>query len=155
MARLNNNFWQRNKFKINTLVLILPIYFLYQSLNPTFPDALQVKKIGSFEVSPMPYNLDPPYSHDGHFTKDFFITFHQGKVADIRQAYLNIGVKPLSLAKLEVGDEGILHGSQHGQEVHAISPEVLKTQDKIWLTIEDWQGKQLITHWDLPVELLK
>lgn len=155
MAQLNHSFWHRYKYKLSGLVLILPFYFLYQSLYPQFPDVWQKQKIGSFEIAPMPYNLDPPYLHDGHLSKDFFLTFSQGKVADIRQAYLNIGSKALPLAELQAGDEGILHGSQHGQEVHAIAPKKLTVKHKLWLTIETWQGEQMVTSWDLPKVLLQ
>ncbi|MGL1956841.1 MAG: hypothetical protein OCD00_05930 [Colwellia sp.] len=154
MARINNSLWNRYKYKINGLVIILSCYFLYQSLYPKFPETWDAQKIGSFEITPMPYNLDPPYLHDGHYTKDFFLIFSQGNVSDIRQAYLNIGEKALSLATLQVGDEGILHGSQHGQEVHAIAPVIIKPNHKVWLTIENWQGEQLVTHWDIPTVLL-
>ncbi|MFT6835536.1 MAG: hypothetical protein ACJA0H_001576 [Francisellaceae bacterium] len=154
MARANNNFWNRYKFKINGLVLILSCYFLYQSLFPKFPDSLETKKIGAFEVSAMPFNLGPPYLHDGVYTKDFFLTFSKGQIKDIRQAYLNLGKRPLPLSELQKGSEGILHGSQHGQEVHAIAPKLLEPEHKIWLTIEDWQGKQVVTSWNLSKELL-
>ena len=154
MARTYNTLWNRYKFKCNGLVLLFSVYFLYQSLTPQFPEALMAKPLGSFDVSPMPYNLDPPYLHDGHYTKDFFITFKKGNVSDIRQAYLNIGLQALPLEVMQKGDEGILHGSQHGQEVHGISPKVLKPNDKIWLTIENWRGEVMVTYWDLPQGLL-
>ena len=154
MARVSTSFWHRHKYKVNGFFLILPVYFLYQSLFPEFPKIWTAQKIGSFEIAPMPYNLDPPYLHDGHYTKDFMLIFSQGNIAHIRQAYLNIGEEALPLVTLQAGDEGILHGSQHGQEVHAIAPEIIKPEHKMWLTIESWQGKQLVTSWDLPKELL-
>jgi len=48
-----------------------------------------------------------------------------------------------------------IHGSIHGQEVHAISPKKLTAEDKAWLTIEDWQGEVIIASWDLPKSLLQ
>lgn len=150
MARIKNTLWQRYKYKLNGLLLILSTYFLYQSLFPVFPDVWGVKKVSSFEVSLMPYNLDAPYMHGGHHTKDFFLMFSQGDISDIRQAYLNIGETPLALATLQADDEGILHGSQHGQEVHAIAPPTLKAEHKAWLTIENWQGEVFVTHWNIP-----
>jgi hypothetical protein len=153
MANPKNSLWQGYKYKVSGLLLILPIFFLYQSLFPKFPDAWEAKKIGSFEIVPMPYNLDPPYLHDGVYTKDFFFTFKQGDIKNIRQAYVNIGKHALPLRQLAAGNAGILHGSQHGQEAHAISPAVLIFEDKMWLTIENWQGKLLITSWPLPASL--
>lgn len=155
MPNLNHSLWQRYKYKVSGLLLILPLYFLYQSLFPNFPDSWEVRKIGSFEVIPMPYNLAPPYLHDGVYTKDFFFTFTQGDIKSIRQAYVNIGKYALPLQQLAVGNEGILHGSQHGQEAHAISPEVLNSEDRVWLTIENWQGKSLVTSWPIPRSFFK
>ncbi|GGQ15714.1 hypothetical protein [Shewanella litoralis] len=150
MARLKHTIWNRYKYKINGLILVLVGYFLYQSLFPQFPDALPTQALGAFEVTPIPYNVDAPYLHDGTYTKDFLLLFSKGQVNTIRQAYLTIGTDPLPLATLQLGDAGILHGSQHGQEVHALAPEVLLAEHKIWLTIENWQGQQQVTSWALP-----
>lgn len=154
MARVNNTWWNRTKFKLNGLVIVLSGYFIYLSLYPTFPDTWTAQQVSSFEITPMPYNLEPPYLHEGVYTKDFYLIFSKGKVATIRQAYLNIGKKPLPLSELQMGSEGILHGSEHGQEVHAIAPKVITTADKMWLTIEDWQGEQVISSWDIPKEFI-
>jgi hypothetical protein len=154
MARVKSSLWQRHKYKINGLVLILPFYFLYQSLFPVFPDSLRTQQIGEYTVTPTPYDLDAPYLHGGHYTKDFMLMFNEGDIKDIRQAYVNIGKTALPLSQLQLADEGVLHGSQYGQEVHAIAPEVIQAEHKLWLTIENWQGKQLILSWNLPEKLL-
>ncbi|MBA6296673.1 hypothetical protein [Colwellia sp. MB02u-9] len=154
MAQVNNSLWQRHKYKISALVLILPVYFFYQSLSPEFPNPWAAQKMATFEIIPTPYDLEPPYLHDGHYTKDFMLTFSQGNIADIRQAYLNIGKESLPLTMLQAGDEGILHGSQHGLEVHAIAPAMIKPAHKLWLTIQSWHGKQMVMSWDLPKEIL-
>ncbi|MFD2165908.1 hypothetical protein ACFSJY_06475 [Thalassotalea euphylliae] len=154
MARVKNTWWNRNKFKMSGLVIVLSAVFFYQSLNPKFPELWSAKVIGEYNVSPMPFNLKQPYLHHGVYTKDFFLIFNKGQVKNIRQAYLNIGTKALPLASLEQGEDGILHGSQHGQEVHAISPKVLSEKDKLWLTIENWNGEVLVTYWDIPVQFL-
>jgi len=70
MARVNNTIWNRYKYKLNGLVLILPFIFLYQSLTPEFPPTWQPKDVGSFSVTPMPYNLDAPYLHHDTYTKE-------------------------------------------------------------------------------------
>jgi len=154
MARIKNNIWNRYKYKINGGIILLSCYFLYQSLYPTFPDTLPPQTIGEFEVMPIPYNDQPPYFHHGGYVKDFILIFNQGDMDNIRQAYLNIGEKALPIEKLQVHGDGILHGSKHGQEVHAVSSEVLTGNDKIWLTIETWQGQQQITNWSIPKALL-
>ena len=154
MARLQRTFWQRHKFKLNGLILILPVWFYYQSLHPVFPPALATQQIGAYEITPMPFNLDPPYTHDGSFVKDFLLIFKQGDLSQIRQAYLNIGEQALPLAQLQQGSDGILHGSRHGQHVHAIAPATIEGQHKVWLTMQNWQGELLITSWDVPDSLV-
>jgi len=153
MAR-SNTFWQRHKYKLNGLVLVLPFWFLYQSLTPEFPPAWPAQQVGDFEIAPMPLNLKPPYAHHDEYVKDFMLMFSKGDISAIRQGYLNIGPQALPLAQLQQGEEGILHGSRHGQHVHAIAPKILTTGDKVWLTLQTWQGDTLTTSWELPAELL-
>ncbi|WP_215398779.1 hypothetical protein [Rheinheimera oceanensis] len=153
MAR-SNSVWQRHKYKLNGLVLVLPFWFLYQSLTPEFPPAWPAQQVGQFEIAPMPLNLKPPYAHHDEYVKDFMLMFGQGDVSDIRQGYVNIGPEALPIEELQQGDEGILHGSRHGQHVHAIAPKQFSATDKLWLTIETWQGEQLISSWELPPALL-
>ena len=153
MAR-RNSVWQRHKYKLNGLVLLLPFWFLYQSLTPVFPPAWPAQQVGGFEIAPMPLNLAPPYAHHDQYVKDFMLMFSQGDISSIRQGYLNIGPQALPLAQLQQGEEGILHGSRHGQHVHAIAPKTLSASDKVWLTLQTWQGDILTTSWDLPPELL-
>lgn len=148
------SFWHRNKYYLNALVLILPAWFYYQSQNPQFPDALPAQQLEEFTVVPMPYNEEPPYLHDGLFVKDFLLMFNKGDISAIRQAYLNIGPLALPLSQMQERAEGILHGSPHGQHVHALTSEKLQTGDKIWLTVERWDGQILTTSWSLPEVLV-
>jgi len=153
MARANP-FWQRHKYKLNGLILILPLIFLYQSLNPVFPDAWEAQQVGAFEIAPMPLDLKPPYAHHDEFVKDFLLIFSKGQISDIRQGYVNIGKNALPLASLQQGDEGILHGGRHGQHVHAIAPPRFVPGDKLWLTIQTWQGDVLVLSWPIPDTLI-
>ncbi|QUN05234.1 hypothetical protein KDN34_13655 [Shewanella yunxiaonensis] len=150
MARLTNSFWNRNKFKISGLLLILPAYFFYESLHPTFPDALPVQTVGEFTLAPMPLDLNAPYRHDGEYIKDFMVLFQKGDITDIRQAFMNIGPNALSVAQLHDGDLGILHGSRYGQHVHALTNGSISSGDRLWLTIEDWQGEIRTVSWPVP-----
>lgn len=156
-----SSLWQRYKYKLNFLILILPLYFFYQSLHPVFPPAWPAQTLGSleqkfgpFEIVPMPFDLEPAYQHENSYVKDFLLMFNQGDIGQIRQAYLNIGEQPLALSELQQGSDGILHGSRHGQHVHAIAQPSFKHQDKMWLTIENWQGDQITTSWELPPSLV-
>ncbi|WP_404338698.1 hypothetical protein [Pseudoalteromonas mariniglutinosa] len=150
MARLKNTAWQRYKYILNAALLALPCWFIYQSLNPQFPAQWQTQTIGEFAITPMPLDLAPPYSHHSEYVKDFYLSFNEGDVSDIRQAYLNIGHSALPINELVIGDEGIMHGTVHGQHVHAIAPQKITTNDKLWITIETWQGEQLVQKWDIP-----
>ncbi len=150
----SSRFWQRHKFKLNGLVLLLPLWFLYDSLTPEFPPVWPAQQLGQFEIAPMPLDLKQPYAHHDQYVKDFYLSFSQGDIASIRQGYLNIGPVPLPLPELQQDEEGILHGSRHGQHVHAIAPPQLAVTDKVWLTLQTWQGEVLTTSWPLPAPLL-
>lgn len=156
MAKKYATPWQRYKFLLNGLVLILPVWFLYQSLSPEFPPALETQTIGEYEISPMPFDLDGPYQHDGEYVKDFLLMFKQGNISNIRQAVLNIGETPLSLSQVQSreGEEGFLHGSRHGQHVHGLAKPTITQQDSVWLTIENWNGDVLTGRWDIPATML-
>lgn len=154
MARLNSSFWNRNKFKLSGLLLLLPVYFLYRSLHPSFPAAMAELSLGEFSIVPMPLEDGPPYQHDGEYIKDFMVTFKQGDVTRIRQAYMNIGKTALPLSQMERGDLGILHGSRYGQHVHALAAARFSAGDRLWLTLETWQGNTLVTSWPLPAAWL-
>lgn len=143
-------FFKKHKYKLNGLLLILPVYFFYQSLNPVFPAAWQAQKVGEFEFTPMPFDDNPPYSHHGHFVKDFLLMVNSGDIRHIRQAYINIGPEALQLNEMQWDEEGVLHGSQHGQHAHAIAPENIAAGDKLWLTIQDWQMKTTTVSWPIP-----
>lgn len=156
MAKVYATPWHRYKYLLSGLILILPVVFLYQSMNPVFPDALPEKTIGDFVVAPMPFDLESPYQHDGVYVKDFLLTFKAGNIAHIRQAVLNIGEQPITLKAINMskGEEGFLHGSRHGQHVHGLANEHITLQDSIWLTIEQWNGQTYTVSWEVPAAML-
>lgn len=144
------SFLRKHKFSIHSLLLILPVYFLYQSLNPVFPPSWQPQTISSIEFTPMPYDNDAPYLHHGVYVKDFLLMVNKGDIRNIRQAYLNIGPAALPLEQMKQQDEGIVHGSKHGLHAHAIAPESINTDDKLWLTVQEWDMKVYVTSWEIP-----
>lgn len=150
MAR-NRTRWQQHQYKLNALLLLFPLWFLYQGMTPDpLPPAWSAQQLGPFTIVPRPLDLDPPYSHHGLYQKDYSITFSQGDIRTIRQAYANLGPSPLPLAQLEQGAEGIMHGNRYSQHVHAIAPAQVQPGDQWWLTIQTWQGEVLISHWPIP-----
>ena len=154
MAMNDSLFWQKNKYKLNGLILLLPLLFLYQSLTPTFPPAWLSQQIGEFKIAPMPLDLNTPYTHHDDYVKDFMLIFEQGDIGNIRQGYVNIGPEALPLDILQRSENGILHGNKHGQHVHAIAAKSLTATDKLWVSIENWQGEWQVAKWPLPNELL-
>lgn len=156
MARRKNTFWNRSKFKLSALILILPIYFLYDQLQPpTIPDVWKEKQIGPFGIALQPTNNEAPYAHHDDWVKDFSAYVNEGKVSDIRQGYVSIGEKPVPLNVLENNDVGILHGSDLLQHVHAIAPQHYEPGHRVWLTLQTWDGKVHKTSWQLPSNWLK
>ncbi|AYV14490.1 hypothetical protein [Shewanella algae] len=150
MARLNNNLWNRHKFNLSGFVLLFSGYFFYQSLHPQFPAALPAQTVGEFTLAPMPFDLNPPYRHDGEFIKNFMVLFREGDLGNIRQAFMNIGPEALPIDQLQQGDLGLLHGSRYGQHVHALTQAEIYRQDRLWLSIENWQGEIVQASWAIP-----
>lgn len=154
MALANSTVWLKNKYKLSGLVLILPIFFLYQSLTPIFPPAWQAQQFGKFKIAPLPLDLNAPYVHHDDYVKDFMLIFEKGESNDIRQAYANLGPEVLPLEVLQRSENGILHGNKHGQHVHAITVEKLTSTDSLWVSIENWQGEWQVMEWPLLGNLI-
>lgn len=142
--------WARYKFHLNGLLLILPCWFLYQSMYPQFPPALPKAQLGPYSVTVMPLNAEGPYVHHGEWVKDYYLQWCDGCAAHIRQGFLQVSSKEPELSQLSKGHSSLLHGSQHGLHVHALSPEIPKAGDKLWLVIQDWQGQVYSHSWPLP-----
>lgn len=140
--------WQRGMYRVSGLVLIAPVWFFYEAMSPPpLPAQWQRQSIGPFTAAPQPVNNDAPYPHDGAFAKDFSVHFCEGCIAQIRMAWLGVGERPSALP-----DDlaGILHGNNHEQHVHAPFPQALGDNDKLWLTVQQWNGQTHHTAWSLP-----
>jgi len=146
MTQRQNSWWQRHKFKLNALVLLLPLWFFYQSMHLSFPPSLPQQQIGPFTVTPTPLTNDGPYQHHQDWVKDFSLQFCQGCVGQIRQAYMVMAEQPPSLSDMATEELGILHGDSHWQHVHALIHSQ-SPQARLWLVIEDWQGQQHVGSW--------
>lgn len=149
MSRRSHSFWQKNKFKLSGLVLILPFWFLYQSMNPVFPPALPKATVGPFEITPSPLTEDGPYQHHGEWVKDYYLQFCAGCVEKIRQGFLVISNEAPDFQQLSEGHSSVLHGTVHGLHVHASTAEKLQGGEKLWLLLEDWQGVRYQHSWEL------
>jgi hypothetical protein len=140
-------YWHRWRFQLSGFLLLLSLWYIYSALNPKFPAALPEQAIGPFTATPMPANDDAPYAHDGIFVKDFYIRLCDGCMDKIRTGYVNIGPQPLNVSD---SINGILHGSRHFQEAHAVAPQQVGPDDKLWIRLQEWNGAIHQAAWELP-----
>jgi len=141
------SFLDRWKYRINGFLLIAPVWFFYEALSPSsLPEQWQQQAIGPFSAAPQPADNNPPYAHDGARMKDFSVHFCEGCVQKIRVAWLNVGERP---APLPNDLAGILHGNSNEQHVHAPYPKVRGDHDKLWLTVQQWDGQLHHAAWTL------
>lgn len=139
---------RRWMYRFSGFVLIAPAWFFYEAMSPPpLPQQWQQQSIGPFTAAPQPANNDAPYPHDGAFAKDFSVHFCAGCVERIRVAWLSVGEQPSALP-----DDlaGILHGNNFEQHVHAPFPKQRGNNDKLWLTVQQWNGQTHHAAWPLP-----
>lgn len=137
---------QRQLLRLSVVFLIAPVWFLYQSMNPVFPAAWPEQSIGPFTAIPTPADDTAPYFYDGKYFKDFSVRLCEGCTAQVRRAFLSIGTE----ARIPDGEPaGILHGNSFILHAHARAPAQISGSDRLWLIVEDWQGKQYQQSWSL------
>ena len=147
-AKLNSRKKRRSwPYKINGLLIIAPVYFLYTALNPEFPDEWAEKPVGPVTVTPRPADLNPPYPHEGQLQKDFSLKFCTGCSDQFSTAHLSVGARP---APMNAHLDGIIHGHGDNLHVHAPYPHILRPNDRLWLTLKTWDGKTYHTDWPIP-----
>ncbi|MGB3619781.1 MAG: hypothetical protein WBA20_00370 [Ketobacter sp.] len=147
MTKAKRTLWHKSRYWLNGLVIIAPVYFLYTSLTPpALQEAWEEQSIGPFTAIPTPANGEPPYLHDGESVKDFSVKFCDGCVEKIRYAYMSVGERPAPIPR---GGEGILHGNRVTQHVHAPYPAELNAADKLWVSVQEWNGKIHHGGWSL------
>lgn len=140
-------FWLRYRFWINGFILVLPFWFLYQALTPPPLEPKWAKKQnGEFSAEVRPADQEPPYLHDGDRVKDFSVIFCDSCTKRVKQAYLKVAEKAPNLPD---DDSGIVHGNTLIQHAHVPFPDVTKADDRLWLTIQDWQGRIIQLSWAL------
>lgn len=149
-AAANPSFWARYKFWLSGALLVAPLWYLYQALNPQFPAAWETQRLGELTVTPTPYDLRSPYRHGEGWMKDFAVQFCDGCWERVRLAHFSLGSTPLPL-----NDEldGVLHGGSHLQHAHApFVPDpaaAAATDERLWLTVEEWSGAVHHVAWTL------
>jgi hypothetical protein len=139
--------WIRWAYWLSGLLLVLPAWYLYHSLNPVFPAEWPEQQLGSFSAAPMPANTAGPYRYDGKYYKDFTVRLCEGCAQRLRTAYLSVGPQPVPVP---ADGEGVLHGGDLFMEAHAPFPAVLAAEDRLWLTVQQWDGRLYHASWGLP-----
>lgn len=133
-------------YRLNALLLIVPLWFVYRTLVPEAAAEWPVRGIGPFTAAPMPADADPPYLHEDGYMKDFAVRLCSGCGERIRLAYLSVGERP---AETRDGVDGILHGFGSLQHAHAPFPKQPGMRDKLWLTVQEWNGQLHHAAWPL------
>ena len=146
MKRPEPTRWHRRKYWLNALLLLAPIWFLYASLTPVFPPPWETKTAGQITVTPSPHDEGAPYEHDGIRVKDFSFRLCEGCAEAIRLASANVGLAPTSPAEVE---DGIVHGRGNLQEAHVPYPARLSGNERLWLSVQTWDGA--LHHIDWPL----
>lgn len=139
--------WPRARYWINAAVLVAPVWFFYDALTPEFPPAWQTQSVGPFTVTPTPHDEAEPYPHDGVHVKDFAFHFCDDCAGRIRMAYANAGPAPVDVLD---GEDGVVHGRGAMQEAHVPYPPRPGPTDRLWLTVQEWNGTLHRVAWPLP-----
>lgn len=135
---------QRWPFWLNGLLLLLPVWFFWQALHPVVPPEWPEQPVGPFTVAVTPADTAAPYTWDGQSLKDFSARFCAGCVAQIRQAWLSSGAQP---QPLPADLTGLLHGDSQTQHAHAPVPAQWQSGDRLWLTVQAWDGSEHHVSW--------
>jgi hypothetical protein len=140
---------KRWRYCLNALVLTAPAWFLYTSLTPVFPPAWESRTLGTLTVTPTPHDDGEPYRHDGQRVKDFSFRFCEGCDRNMRLAAVHVGNSPASPAETETG---LVHGHGALKEAHVPYPEQVGASDRLWLSVQTWDGTVHHASWPLRRE---
>ena len=137
--------WHYWKYRINAILLLLPIFFIYQNSNK--PAGLSWHAdLGHIALVVQSVEQSRPYIYDGRLHRDFSLKLEKGLPQDILQAWINIG--PVA-SQPSIGSEGVL--SQRGQIFFAQvpSPQDLDHDDRLWLSLIAKDGRKYSLSWQL------
>lgn len=147
--------WHRWKFRLSGLLLLAPAAVIVSELTDAHDDfdarVLSTGTVGPWSVTLAEAWQGPPATNlPGTIVmKDFAAKFCDGCAADIRAAYLAVGERPSSD---QAGSP--LHGNPHHLEAHVLFPTDFRDDDRLWLTVDAWDGSVYQTSWPLS-ELLR
>lgn len=131
--------WQRNKFHLSALMMLVPLPFLpgYFSEKPIFapPEIHRTVTAGPFPVTLVTFDQAPHRGQKGDRVKDYSIRLQPADVDRVRGVFLRVG-KPRSLRT--AGALGF--GNPYEREAEVSVPDEPTGTEELWLTVEDWNG---------------
>lgn len=148
--------WHHWKFRLSGLLLLAPVAVIVSDLMDPHDD-FDARVLSSGTVGPWTVTLaeawqGPPATNlPGTIVmKDLAARFCDGCARDIRAAYLTVDHERPSID--QAGSP--LHGNPHHLEAHVFFPTTFRGDERLWLTVDAWDGSVFQTSWALA-ELLR
>ncbi|MCG5241847.1 hypothetical protein [Azospirillum doebereinerae] len=131
--------WQRNKFHLSALMMLVPLPFLpgYFSAKPIFapPEIHRAVSVGPFPITLVTFDQAPHRGPAGDLVKDYSIRLQPADLDRVRGVFLRVG-KPRNLRA--AGALGF--GNPYEREAEVAMPANPTGTEELWLTVEDWTG---------------
>lgn len=143
--------WRRWRFHLSALLVLAPTIAAPAVLRaPLTMEAARVhasRAVGPWMVTLTEAEAAPPYQlHSGRRLKDYGIRLCDGCREQIRGAFIAVGehAPPLDTPGFP------LHGSRYHLEAHVEFPATLNGRERLWLTLDGWNGEAFQISW--PVD---
>ncbi|CAO3426313.1 hypothetical protein [Azospirillum doebereinerae] len=131
--------WQRGKFHLSALMMLVPLPFLpgYFSEKPIFapPEIHRSVTVGSFPITLATLDQAPHRGPAGDRVKEYSIRFQPADIDRVRGVFLRVG-KPRSLRAAGA----LAFGNPYEREADVSVPDAPTGREELWLTVEDWNG---------------
>ncbi|MGB3865631.1 MAG: thiamine pyrophosphate-binding protein [Xanthobacteraceae bacterium] len=137
--------WQRWRFHLSALVLIVPVAFApaFFHENALFDGkkGLGEREIGEIAVGPWSVRLaefrvvEPDAEGRAGYAKEFTLALCPACVDSVKAAYLRVG-QPRNVRVAGA----LFSGTPYRQTAEIRIPERTTADDKLWLTLEGWDG---------------
>lgn len=133
------NLWQRGKFHLSALVVLVPLPFLpgyfADQPEPSVPELHRQVVAGPFRLELVTEDQPPERGIWGERVKEYAVTFRSGDIDMIRGVFVRVG-KPRTVRTLGA----LAEGGAYRQYADLILPDKLSGSEEIWLTVETWDG---------------
>jgi|AGTN01.3.fsa_nt_gi hypothetical protein len=153
---LPSRLWFRGRYYLSGLILILPVmafpaYFERVATPPLGANILPERSVGPFRVTLAEFRPGPPrIGPRKHLLKDYSLHVAEGYPDRIRSVYIRLGEPP------NVRNLGeFMHGNPYRLRAHVRFMEPPRADEKIWLTIEEWDGTMHQASWPLTEAMTK